>query len=68
MEERPEAALDDLYREVILEHYRDPHGKAELREPDVVNIGLNPLCGDEMKVALKFEGGRATGVQATGRG
>ena len=63
-----ESRLDDLYREVVLDHYRSPRGKAEVPDPDLVNVGLNPLCGDEIKVAVKFDGDRVVGVQALSHG
>ena len=63
-----EPRLDDLYREVVLDHYRSPRGRDPVAHPDVVNIGLNPLCGDEVTVSLKFEGGRVSGVQAASLG
>lgn len=63
-----ETRMDDLYREVVMDHYRSPRGKAEIDSPDLVNVGLNPLCGDEIKVAVKFDGDRVVGVQALSHG
>jgi len=60
--------FDDLYREVILDHYRRPRGRSPVDLPDVVNEGLNPVCGDEVKIALKFDGDRVKDVSVTGRG
>jgi nitrogen fixation NifU-like protein len=60
--------FDDLYREVILDHYRRPRGRVHLECPDVENEGLNPVCGDEVKIALKFEGDRVKEVSVLGRG
>ena len=68
MENRGVPKFDDLYREVILDHYRSPRGRKELQCPDVENEGLNPLCGDEVKIALKFEGDRVKDVAVNGRG
>ena len=42
--------MDDLYREYILEHYRNPHNFGVLDEPTFEAEGTNPLCGDELKV------------------
>lgn len=50
--------LDDLYREVILDHYRSPHGAAELDEATVQVEGFNPLCGDELKLEMRIVQGR----------
>jgi nitrogen fixation NifU-like protein len=45
--------MDDLYREQILEHYKQPHNWGELPDPDLEFEDFNPLCGDELKVQLK---------------
>ena len=44
----PEPELDDLYRELILDHYRQPRNKASLDHPTAKAEGYNPLCGDEV--------------------
>ena len=60
--------LDALYRDVILVHYRSPRGRAELPDPDLVNEGQNPLCGDEVTVAVKLAGDTFGQVHVHGRG
>ena len=45
--------MDDLYREQILEHYKQPHNWGEMEDPDLEFEDFNPLCGDELKVQLK---------------
>ena len=46
------AGLEDLYREIILDHYRTPRNRGELETPPAVRAeGFNPLCGDEIVVA-----------------
>jgi len=60
--------LDDLYREVILDHYRSPRGATPLADPDVREEGFNPLCGDELTLELKVAGGRIEDVSIRGRG
>ncbi|MGQ9591069.1 MAG: Fe-S cluster assembly sulfur transfer protein SufU [Planctomycetota bacterium] len=62
------AELSDLYREVILDHYHRPRGRKELACPDVTEEGQNPLCGDEVRVSLQFEGDVVKDVAVTGRG
>jgi nitrogen fixation NifU-like protein len=47
--------LDDLYREIIMDHYHSPRGAKKLDEPDIKNEGTNPSCGDEIEVALKVD-------------
>lgn len=50
------AGLDDLYREVILDHYRSPRNQGELPTPPAVRIeGFNPLCGDEIIVYVDVD-------------
>ena len=49
--------LEDLYREIILDHYRNPRNKGELATPPAHRTeGMNPLCGDEIAVYLDLEG------------
>jgi nitrogen fixation protein NifU and related proteins len=61
--------MDDLYREQILEHYKQPHHWGELDEPDLEFEDNNPLCGDELKVQLKINGdNRIEDVRFSGHG
>ena len=47
------AGLEDLYREIILDHYRSPRNRGELAVPPAHKVdGFNPLCGDEVTVFL----------------
>ena len=48
--------LDQLYREVILDHYKNPRGHGVLEDADAVAEGQNPLCGDEVTVSVRFAG------------
>jgi len=60
--------LDALYREVVLDHYRKPRGRKDLSDPDVENQGLNPVCGDEVRVALKMKDGHIQDAAIQSRG
>jgi nitrogen fixation NifU-like protein len=60
--------LDDLYREVILDHYRRPHGADTVPEPDVEVEGHNPLCGDELIMQLDIADGRIRAMHIEPRG
>jgi nitrogen fixation NifU-like protein len=61
--------MDDLYRENILEHYKQPRNFGELPDPDLEFEDNNPLCGDELKVQLNVdEDGRVTDVRFSGHG
>ena len=49
--------LEDLYREIILDHYRTPRNRGELEAPPATKVdGHNPLCGDEITVYLQVDG------------
>ena len=63
-----ESFLDDLYREVIMDHYRFPRHRHPVEAPDITAEGYNPLCGDEISLQLKLKGGRIekVGVQIRG--
>jgi nitrogen fixation NifU-like protein len=61
-------SLEDLYREVILDHYRSPRNKGHLENPDSVAQGVNPLCGDEITIELKFDGDTVSAVAVEGQG
>ena len=55
--------LEDLYREIILDHYRSPRNKGELESPPATRVeGFNPLCGDEIVVYVDLD---STGDEAT---
>jgi nitrogen fixation NifU-like protein len=61
--------LEDLYREIILDHYRTPRNRGELPTPPaVVAQGHNPLCGDEITVYLQLDGDVVTDVKVGGQG
>ena len=61
--------MDDLYRENILQHYKNPHHWGELDAPDLEADDLNPLCGDELKVQLKIDDdGKIEDVAFSGHG
>jgi nitrogen fixation NifU-like protein len=62
------SALDELYREVILEHYKSPRNRGRLPEPDVAIRGRNPLCGDDVEISLDIADGVVRDVRFQGRG
>ena len=61
-------SLEDLYKEVILDHYRDPRNKGRLDPHDVLLERNNPLCGDEIELFLKFDGEQLDGISFDGKG
>lgn len=61
--------MDDLYRDEILEHYRNPHNFGTLDQPTTVTEGANPLCGDRITLMLTIDdAGNVQEVAFTGRG
>ena len=63
------AGLEDLYREVILDHYRSPRNRGELETPPALMAeGFNPLCGDEIQVYLLVEEGVIAEIRIGGQG
>ena len=62
------AGLEDLYREIILDHYRSPRNRGELEPPAVSVEGHNPLCGDEIRIYLDVKDGVVTDVKFSGSG
>jgi nitrogen fixation NifU-like protein len=63
------AGLEDLYREIILDHYRAPRNRGELPVPPAHRVeGFNPLCGDEVVLYLDVDDGVITDVKIAGQG
>lgn len=61
--------LDDLYREIILDHYRSPRNRGELPPPAAHAVGHNPLCGDEIEVYLDVTAdGMVNDIKVGGQG
>ncbi len=63
------AGLEDLYREIILDHYRSPRNRGELPSPPAHRVeGFNPLCGDEIVVTLEVKDGIVSDIKIAGTG
>ncbi len=61
--------LEDLYREIILDHYRSPRNRGELPSPPAHRAeGFNPLCGDEVVVSLQVVDGVVSDIRIGGQG
>ncbi len=61
--------LEDLYREIILDHYRNPRNRGELESPPALRVeGYNPLCGDEIVVYLLVADGVVADLKIGGQG
>jgi len=60
--------LEDLYREIILDHHRNPRNRGDLPPPAAHAVGHNPLCGDEIDIYLAVEGDVVSDVKVGGQG
>jgi nitrogen fixation NifU-like protein len=65
-----DAGLESLYREVILDHYKNPRGHGVIEDADAEAEGQNPLCGDEVSIFVTFgeDGETIDDVKFSGRG
>jgi len=63
------SGLEDLYREIILDHYRNPRNRGELEVPPAHRVeGFNPLCGDEIVLYVELDGDTVTDIRIGGQG
>jgi nitrogen fixation protein NifU and related proteins len=60
--------MDDLYRELILDHYQHPHNHGELPNPDITYEDSNPLCGDKIRIDIKLRDNIVQDVKFNGSG
>ena len=60
--------VEALYRDVVLDHYRSPRNRRPLEHPDGFALVDNPVCGDQVKVEVRLEGGRIAEISARSRG
>ena len=60
--------LDELYREIILDHYRSPRNSRLLDDPDAEVAAANPFCGDEITLHVKVADGKLECIGLAGRG
>ena len=58
----------DIYREIILDYYRNPRNYGKIDSPDITIRDSNPLCGDEIEINVKFDGDKIKDVKFTGKG
>lgn len=60
--------FDPLYKEEILEHYKSPQNFGKIELFDKSSKQLNPLCGDEIEIFVRFENGEVSDISFTGKG
>jgi nitrogen fixation NifU-like protein len=58
----------DIYKEIILDYYRNPRNKGKMENPDFTGKDSNPLCGDVVQFQLKFEDNKVKDVKFEGEG
>ncbi len=61
-------ALEELYKEVILDHYKNPRNKRDLPGAELSCSKNNPLCGDEITIHAQVDGGRVSEITFEGSG
>ncbi|HZP26917.1 MAG TPA: SUF system NifU family Fe-S cluster assembly protein [Dehalococcoidia bacterium] len=66
--QRQEVELDELYRDIILDHNRNPRNRGDIPKPTVSGEGYNPLCGDEVSLDLMIEDGLIREARFRGNG
>ena len=64
----PSYAGEGMYRENILDHYKNPHNKGEIKDAEIKFTENNPLCGDVITVNIKLNGSKVGDVKFRGRG
>jgi nitrogen fixation protein NifU and related proteins len=64
----PNYAGDGIYRENIMDHFKNPRNFGTVENPDIKHRELNPLCGDEVEITAKVENGKVTEIKFSGNG
>ncbi len=60
--------VDELYREVILDHFKKPKNRGKIENANAHADGMNPLCGDQISMTAVIEGGKVSDVKFEGHG
>ncbi len=60
--------MDELYRELILDHYQHPHNHGEIPDADISAEDANPLCGDKIRIDIKVKDNIVADVKFNGKG
>jgi len=60
--------MDDMYRDYILDHFKNPRNYGEIEKPDISYSDSNPLCGDEIRIDMKLEDRMISDIKFTGKG
>jgi nitrogen fixation NifU-like protein len=62
------SAFEELYRDNILDHYKNPRSHGEIEQADAQAEGMNPLCGDEVSIFVALDGDTIEDIKFRGRG
>lgn len=68
MEKKESNAVEEMYRDELMDHYQNPRNYGELAGAEVRYHDYNPVCGDEITMQLKLENGKVREAKFTGRG
>jgi nitrogen fixation NifU-like protein len=60
--------LEELYKDIILEHYKNPKNKGTMVNYDIIASGSNPLCGDEIEIYIKLDGTKLKEIKFSSKG
>ncbi|PIN81094.1 SUF system NifU family Fe-S cluster assembly protein [Candidatus Woesearchaeota archaeon CG10_big_fil_rev_8_21_14_0_10_32_9] len=60
--------MDELYREVLLDHYKNPHNKGIILKPNIHKEDSNPLCGDMVEIFIRLKGEKIENITFEGKG
>ncbi len=60
--------LDDLYQDILMDHYRNPRNKGKMHDADLEVHAKNPFCGDEVELDIKWDGDRIADIHFVGQG
>ncbi len=58
----------DMYRELILDHYKHPRNFGSIAKPDATAYAYNATCGDKIKIDVRFSKGKVTDIKFSGEG
>jgi nitrogen fixation NifU-like protein len=64
----PPVMMNDLAREVILDHYKNPRNYGAIEDADISYEDVNPFCGDQIRIDVKLSGGRVEDIKFSGSG
>lgn len=63
-----DSGLENLYKEIIIDHYKNPRNKGSIDDADIVKEGVNPLCGDELTLYLKLDNDTISDIKIVSSG